>query len=73
MTQPVYSRLITQDFERDKNLSNLFRSHSVSLADDWDDVDLVVQLLHELNVKRLQTLNNDIVDMLIISEIEDQP
>ena len=56
-----------------KNVSNLLRSHCVSLANDWDDVDLVVQLLHELNVKRLQTFNNNIIDILIISEIEDQP
>ena len=38
-----------------KNVSNLLRSHCVSLANDWDDVDLVVQLLHKLNVKRLET------------------
>ena len=38
-----------------RNIFNLLRSHCVSLANDWDDVDLVVQLLHELNVKRFQT------------------
>ena len=38
-----------------KKESNLLVSHCVSLPNDWDDVDLVVQLLHELNVKRFQT------------------
>ena len=30
--------------------TNLLRSHGVGLADDRDDVDLVVELLHELDV-----------------------
>ena len=44
------------EFIWEKKESNLLGSHCVSLPNDWDDVDLVVQLLHELNVKRLQTL-----------------
>ena len=54
-------------------LLDLFRSHSVSLSNDRDNVDLVVQLLHELNVKRLQTYDDNIINMSIFNEIEDQP
>ena len=33
---------------------HLFRCHCVSLAYNWDDVDLIVQLLHKLDVQRFQ-------------------
>ena len=57
MTRPEIGMIKTpnQKYFCKRNISNLLRSHCVSLANDWDDVDLVVQLLHELNVKRLQT------------------
>ena len=37
-----------------KRCLHLFRCHCVSLAYNWDDVNLIVQLLHKLDVQGFQ-------------------
>jgi len=34
----------------------LIRGHCVSLGQDWDDVDFVMETLHELDIQRLETV-----------------